>query len=97
MIRNSYSDSGPRAGCSRVGCGPDIFLPELLNAPRLGCINVHSGRLPNYRGMMPTFWQMLRGEHVITITVHRMAQKLDAGDVLATQSFPLKRSDSLTG
>jgi methionyl-tRNA formyltransferase len=74
---------------------PEIFLPDLLNVPRLGCINVHSGRLPNYRGMMPTFWQMLRGEQAITITVHKMADKLDAGDVLATQSFPLKRSDSL--
>jgi methionyl-tRNA formyltransferase len=74
---------------------PEIFRPELLNVPPLGCINVHSGRLPNYRGMMPTFWQMLRGEQAITITVHKMAHKLDAGDVLATQSFPLKRSDSL--
>jgi methionyl-tRNA formyltransferase len=74
---------------------PEIFLPELLNVPRLGCINVHSGRLPNYRGMMPAFWQMLRGEQAITITVHRMAHKLDAGDVLATQLFPFKRSDSL--
>jgi methionyl-tRNA formyltransferase len=74
---------------------PEIFLPELLNVPQLGCINVHSGRLPNYRGMMPTFWQMLRGEQAIMITVHKMAHKLDAGDVLATQSFPLDRSDSL--
>ena len=69
---------------------PEIFRQELLNIPRLGCINLHSGRLPNYRGMMPTFWQMLRGEQAITISVHMMAQKLDAGDVLATQSFPLK-------
>src|SRR5712691_5806904 len=74
---------------------PEIFRPELLHVPRLGCINVHSGRLPNYRGMMPTFWQMLRGEQAITITVHKMAHRLDAGDVLATQSFPLERSDSL--
>jgi methionyl-tRNA formyltransferase len=74
---------------------PEIFRPELLDVPRLGCINIHSGRLPNYRGMMPTFWQMLRGEQAITITVHKMAHKLDAGDVLATLSFPLKRFDSL--
>jgi methionyl-tRNA formyltransferase len=74
---------------------PEIFLPELLSMPRLGCINVHSGRLPAYRGMLPTFWQMLRGEAAVTITVHKMVHKLDAGDVLATQSFPLKKSDSL--
>jgi len=74
---------------------PEIFKPELLRIPRLGCINIHSGRLPTYRGMMPTFWQMLRGEPAVTITVHRMAEKLDAGDVLATRLFAIKRSDSL--
>jgi methionyl-tRNA formyltransferase len=74
---------------------PEIFEPELLGIPRVGCINIHSGRLPMYRGMMPTFWQMLRGEPAVTITVHRMAEKLDAGDVLATRLFAIKRSDSL--
>lgn len=74
---------------------PEIFKPELLGLPPLGCINIHSGRLPAYRGMMPTFWQMLRGESAVTITVHCMAEKLDAGDVLATRSFALRASDSL--
>jgi methionyl-tRNA formyltransferase len=74
---------------------PEIFKRELLRIPRLGCINIHSGRLPTYRGMMPTFWQMLRGESAITVTVHRMAEKLDAGDVLATRLCAIKSSDSL--
>jgi methionyl-tRNA formyltransferase len=74
---------------------PEVFKPELLEVPRLGCINIHSGRLPMYRGMMPTFWQMLRGERAVTMTVHRMAKKLDAGDVLATQAFAIKTFDSL--
>jgi methionyl-tRNA formyltransferase len=74
---------------------PEVFKPELLGIPRLGCINIHSGRLPTYRGMMPTFWQMLRGEPAVTITVHRMAEKLDAGDVLATRVFAIKTFDSL--
>ncbi len=74
---------------------PEIFKPELLAIPRLGCINMHSGRLPTYRGMMPTFWQMLRGEEAVTVTVHRMAERLDAGDVLATRRFAIKRYDSL--
>jgi methionyl-tRNA formyltransferase len=74
---------------------PEIFKAELLSIPRLGCINIHSGRLPTYRGMMPTFWQMQRGERAATITVHRMAEKLDAGDVLAMQAFPIAPMDSL--
>lgn len=75
--------------------GPEIFSPELLATARLGCINVHSGRLPTYRGMLPTFWQLLRGEPEVTITVHRMVRELDAGDVLATAPFPLRARDSL--
>jgi methionyl-tRNA formyltransferase len=74
---------------------PEIFKRELLAVPRLGCINVHCGRLPTYRGMMPTFWQMLRGEPAATITVHAMAEKIDAGDVLATQAFAIEPNDSL--
>ena len=74
---------------------PEILDAELLSVPRLGCVNVHSGRLPTYRGMMPTFWQMQRGEPAATITVHRMAERLDAGDVLATQAFAIRARDSL--
>jgi methionyl-tRNA formyltransferase len=74
---------------------PEVFKAELLGVPRLGCINIHSGRLPTYRGMLPTFWQMQLGERVVTITVHRMAERLDAGDVLATHAFPIMACDSL--
>jgi methionyl-tRNA formyltransferase len=74
---------------------PEIFRKELLRIPRLRCINIHSGRLPLYRGMMPTFWQMLKGEPAITVTVHEMAEKLDAGGVLGTASVPIAPRDSL--
>ena len=74
---------------------PELFKRALLALPRLGCINIHCGRLPTYRGMMPTFWQMLRGESAVTITVHTMAEKLDAGAVIATGTLELKARDSL--
>jgi methionyl-tRNA formyltransferase len=74
---------------------PEIFRKGILRIPRLGCINIHSGRLPVYRGMMPTFWQMLRGETAITVTVHEMAEKLDAGGVLGTVTIPIAARDSL--
>ena len=74
---------------------PEIFEEELLAAGRIGCLNIHSGRLPTYRGMMPTFWQMLAGERQATITVHEMAPQLDAGAVLGKADFPLRERDSL--
>jgi methionyl-tRNA formyltransferase len=74
---------------------PEIFKTAILEAPRLGCINVHSGRLPRYRGMMPTFWQMRSGEPNVTVTVHEMAEKLDAGAVLGTAECRIEQRDSL--
>jgi methionyl-tRNA formyltransferase len=74
---------------------PEIFRKDILRIPRLGCINIHSGRLPVYRGMMPTFWQMMRGESAITVTVHEMAEKLDAGGVLGTVTVPVEPRDTL--
>jgi methionyl-tRNA formyltransferase len=74
---------------------PEIFRRGILDIPRIKCINIHSGRLPIYRGMMPNFWQLLHGEPHATITVHEMAEKLDAGGVIKTKEFPLKEHDSL--
>ena len=74
---------------------PEIFRANILSVPRLGCINVHSGRLPVYRGMMPTFWQLLRGEKHVVITRHEMVEKLDAGAALGTLEWPLRERDNL--
>jgi methionyl-tRNA formyltransferase len=74
---------------------PEIFRDEIITVPRLGCVNIHSGRLPTYRGMMPTFWQMRAGEPHATVTVHELVRTLDAGDVLGTLEYPVLESDSL--
>ncbi len=74
---------------------PEIFKPPLLRVARLGCINIHSGRLPRYRGMMPTFWQLRHGEHEAVVTIHEMAEKLDAGGVIAMRAVELRERDVL--
>lgn len=65
---------------------PEIFREDALDAAPF-VLNVHSGKLPDYRGMMPTFWALLNGEREIVVTVHEMAARLDAGAVLA--EFPI--------
>lgn len=74
---------------------PEIFRKEILASARRLCVNIHSGRLPKYRGMMPNFWQLLHGEAHAVVTVHEMVPKLDAGGVIATLEFPLRERDSL--
>ncbi len=74
---------------------PEIFKSPLLKVASIGCLNIHSGKIPEYRGMMPTFWQMLDGRPAVTVTIHEMVPKLDAGGVIATFEFPLTKNDSL--
>ena len=74
---------------------PEIFKKGILDVPAKGCINIHSGKLPIYRGMMPNFWQLLKGEKHACVTVHEMVEKLDAGGVLGTLEWALKENDSL--
>lgn len=74
---------------------PEIFKKDIIAVPTISTINIHSGRLPVYRGMMPNFWQLLHGESHAEVTVHEMVEKLDAGGVLGTLAWPLKEHDSL--
>lgn len=72
---------------------PEIFRAAALNATP-HTINIHNGKLPIYRGMMPTFWTLLHDEPAITVTVHTMVEKLDAGQVLAEYEVPIGPDDS---
>lgn len=74
---------------------PEIFKKGILGAATRRCINIHCGRLPVYRGMMPNFWQLLHGERAALLTVHEMVEKLDAGGIIQTREFPLREHDSL--
>jgi methionyl-tRNA formyltransferase len=72
---------------------PEVFRSETLAAAP-AVLNVHNGRLPDYRGMMPTFWALLDGEREVVITLHEMAEQLDAGAVVAEFGVPVAPSDS---
>jgi methionyl-tRNA formyltransferase len=71
-----------------VSC-PQIFGRELLALPRLGCVNVHSALLPAYRGMLPTFWALARGERETGVTIHYMSPGIDGGDIIAQRAIPI--------
>jgi methionyl-tRNA formyltransferase len=56
---------------------------------RLGSVNLHASRLPKYRGAAPIHWAILRGETVTGNSVIRLAQRMDAGAILAQSSIPV--------
>jgi methionyl-tRNA formyltransferase len=60
-----------------------ILQPDFIQVARHGVINLHSGILPDYRGVMATFWAMLAGEKEIGTTLHRIVDGgIDTGPVL---------------
>ena len=63
--------------------------PEVFTIPRLGCLNLHLGHAPEFRGSSPAFYEMLKGVPTVGVTIHRISEGLDAGPIIAQQSFPL--------
>lgn len=66
-----------------------ILPVDMLELPRLGCVNVHSSLLPKYRGAAPINWAILNGEDETGVTIMRMAEGMDTGDILAQASTPI--------
>lgn len=72
-----------------VIAGTYILKESVFALPRHGSINLHSGRVPEFRGAAPAFWELFNGEKAVGVTIHRVVASLDAGPVLAQEMFPL--------
>ncbi len=72
-----------------------LILPqEVLDIPRLGCINVHASLLPRYRGAAPIQRAILAGEHVTGITIMQMDAGLDTGDMMLQRALVIGKDDT---
>lgn len=60
----------------------NLLKQDVLDIPRLGCINVHSAALPKGRGPAPTMWNILDGDEFAGATIHYMVEGVDAGDII---------------
>jgi methionyl-tRNA formyltransferase len=72
-----------------VVVGTYILRESVFALPRLGSINLHSGKAPEYRGAAPGFWELYNGEREVGITIHRVSSVLDAGHILRQETVPL--------
>lgn len=66
-----------------------ILKPEVLEAPRLGSINIHASLLPELRGAAPIHWAIIRGYETTGVTIMRMEAGLDSGPVLFKVAEPI--------
>ena len=62
-----------------------LLTQEVLDIPKMLCMNVHGSLLPKYRGAAPVNWAILNGEKETAVTIQKMALSLDSGDIIAQE------------
>jgi len=71
-----------------------ILLPECLEIPVRGSINVHASLLPELRGAAPVNWAIARGHEKTGVTIMRMSAGMDEGPILLQREIPIGREET---
>ena len=80
-----------------VTCAYGQIIPkDILDIPRLGCINVHASLLPKLRGGAPIHRAIMNGYTKTGITIMYMNEKMDDGDIISQEEIPILDNDTAT-
>jgi methionyl-tRNA formyltransferase len=74
---------------------PMLLPPELTSLAAKGAFNIHSGKLPEYRGGHVMIWALINGERESAATLHRVDAGIDTGPVVAEERFPIASDDDI--
>lgn len=64
-----------------VSCQYSFLIPESLIQSHT-CVNIHFGKLPEYAGCNPIFWQIIKNEEKAGVTLHYVDKTFDSGDII---------------
>lgn len=70
------------------------LAPHVVDHAKLGAVNLHASRLPKYRGAAPINWAVINGDATTGNSVIRLAQKMDAGAVLAMSELAIGETET---
>jgi methionyl-tRNA formyltransferase len=70
--------------------GSPILQPSLFQIPRFGTLGIHHGKLPEYRGKKTTFWALFKGAETAGVTIQRINEGVDTGDVVKQAEVPIR-------
>ena len=95
-IREDYNDIVAEKPDIIITCAYGQIIPkELLELPRLGCINVHASLLPKLRGGAPIHKAIIEGYSQTGITIMYMDEKMDNGDIIKQKAIDILDTDNL--
>ena len=79
-----------------ITCAFGQILPkEVLNAARLGALNVHASLLPKYRGASPIQWALLNGDKKTGVTLMYMDEQMDTGDIINQLECDISKDENV--
>lgn len=70
-----------------------ILKKKVLDIPKIDALNVHASLLPKYRGAAPINWAILNGEEETGVTIMKIDEGLDTGDIISSVSTPIDDAD----
>lgn len=95
-IKNDYQSIIEASPDIIITCAYGQILPKvLLDAPRLGSINVHASLLPKLRGGAPIHRAIINGETKTGITIQYMAEKMDAGAIIRQRETEIANDENV--
>lgn len=80
-----------------LSLGGPILKRALFAIPRLGTINLHKGKLPEFRGMPPAFWELWHDQPSVGCSVHVVDDGLDTGALLGETMVARQRYSTVKG
>ncbi len=71
-----------------------ILPKEILEIPKLGCVNVHASLLPKYRGAAPVQWAILNGDKTTGVSTMYMSEGMDEGDIIFQEKVEISDNET---
>jgi methionyl-tRNA formyltransferase len=72
----------------------NILKKEIISFPKKGAINLHGGKLPDYRGVAPINWQIIKGEKVGGCCIIFVDEGIDTGDIIEQEFYDIGENDT---
>lgn len=88
LLHKSGADLG-------IVIGTRILKRATFSVPPLGCINLHKGKVPEFRGSTPGFWELYEGAKTAGVTVHFVDDGLDTGDIIGTSEVAIHENETV--
>lgn len=73
-----------------------ILKKKVLDIPKIDCLNVHASLLPKYRGAAPINWSIINGEEETGVTIMKIEEGLDTGDMISKAIVAILEDDDAT-